>query len=88
MAVLHSHSRVGGNNRAHFEPETIYIVTVGSVPSDYFSVEVEHIHIYMYSGVAKDRHSLPRRSWMCSPLWLLWIMLEMFTGYCGSPRLR
>lgn len=33
MVVLHSHSRVGGNNRAHFEPETVYIVTVGSVPS-------------------------------------------------------
>lgn len=39
MVLLHSHSRVGGNNRAHFEPETIYIVTVGSVPSQYLGVE-------------------------------------------------
>ena len=40
MVLLHSHSRVGGNNRAHFEPETIYIVTVGSVPSQLLGVEL------------------------------------------------
>lgn len=39
MVLLHSHSRVGGNNRAYFEPETIYIVTVGSVPSQPLGVE-------------------------------------------------
>lgn len=39
MVLLHSHSRVGGNNRAHFEPGTIYIVTVGSVPSQRSGVE-------------------------------------------------
>lgn len=40
MAALLSLSRVGGNNRAYFEPETIYIVTVGSVPSQHLRVEL------------------------------------------------
>lgn len=46
MVLLHSHSRVGGNNRAHFEPETIYIVTVGSVPSLLLGVEPAPAHTH------------------------------------------
>lgn len=32
MVLHYSHSRMGGNNTAHFEPGTIYIVTVGALP--------------------------------------------------------
>lgn len=31
MVLHYSHSRMGGNETAHFEPGTIYIVTVGAL---------------------------------------------------------
>ena len=76
MVLLHSHSRVGGNNRAHFEPETIYIVTVGAVPSQLFGCRAAsaHMHVITHtlcSGVERDRLCLPKwRSWLYSLLWL------------------
>lgn len=39
MVLPYSHSRMGGNNTAHFEPGTIYIVTVGAAPLQLFSIE-------------------------------------------------
>lgn len=58
MVVLLPLSRVGGNNRAHFEPETIYIVIVGSVPSRHLRVELRRhthdhtLHIFKHTHVA------------------------------------
>lgn len=53
MVLLHSHSRVGGNNRAHFEPETIYIVTVGAVPLQLSGVEPhQHNHAHIHTHIA------------------------------------
>ena len=55
MVPLHSHSRVGGNNTAHFEPETIYIVTVGVVPSQPSGV-VPHRHTHARNHAHTHTH--------------------------------
>ena len=70
----------GWHNTAHFEPETIYIITVGVVPSQLLGVELHqhtharnhaciHTHIDIHCiGVVRDRLCLPKwRSWLWSP---------------------
>lgn len=58
MVVLLPLSRVGGNNRAHFEPETIYIVIVGSVPSLHLRVELRrHTHDHTLPETYSNTHT-------------------------------